>query len=146
MGIENPVHILFIALVALVVLGPKRLPEVARALGQGIREFRESINTHPDQQIVHEPVPGPSMAAPQVVYDPATAPPVAPLPLEVNPVVAPQPVAPEAAVPQPVAAESAPDSLSAAAAVEAPVAGLPGVEPPPASAPGGPEQGQPAGG
>lgn len=45
MGIENPVHLLFIAVVALVVLGPKRLPELARALGKGVREFREAIST-----------------------------------------------------------------------------------------------------
>jgi TatA/E family protein of Tat protein translocase len=44
MGIESPVHLLFIAVVALVVLGPKRLPALARALGQGIREFRESLD------------------------------------------------------------------------------------------------------
>jgi sec-independent protein translocase protein TatA len=43
MGIENPVHLLFLGAVALVVLGPKRLPELARALGKGVREFRESI-------------------------------------------------------------------------------------------------------
>ena len=43
MGIENPVHLLFIAIVALIVLGPKRLPGLARALGHGIREFREAI-------------------------------------------------------------------------------------------------------
>jgi sec-independent protein translocase protein TatA len=42
-GIENPVHLLFIAVVALVVLGPKRLPGLARALGHGIREFRDAI-------------------------------------------------------------------------------------------------------
>jgi sec-independent protein translocase protein TatA len=44
MGIENPVHIIFIAAVALVVLGPKRLPEMARALGKGMREFREAMS------------------------------------------------------------------------------------------------------
>jgi TatA/E family protein of Tat protein translocase len=44
MGIENPVHILFIAVVALVVLGPKRLPEMARALGKGMREFRQAMS------------------------------------------------------------------------------------------------------
>ncbi|HTB70647.1 MAG TPA: twin-arginine translocase TatA/TatE family subunit [Solirubrobacteraceae bacterium] len=44
MGIESPVHLLFIAVIALVVLGPKRLPALARALGQGIREFRESLD------------------------------------------------------------------------------------------------------
>jgi sec-independent protein translocase protein TatA len=43
MGIESPVHLLFLGVVALIVLGPKRLPELARALGKGIREFRESI-------------------------------------------------------------------------------------------------------
>jgi TatA/E family protein of Tat protein translocase len=43
MGIESPVHLLFIAIVALIVLGPKRLPGLARALGQGIREFRGSL-------------------------------------------------------------------------------------------------------
>ena len=44
MGIENPVHLLFIAAVALIVLGPKRLPELARAVGKAAREFRESMN------------------------------------------------------------------------------------------------------
>ncbi|MGD1059012.1 MAG: twin-arginine translocase TatA/TatE family subunit [Solirubrobacteraceae bacterium] len=47
MGIENPIHLLFIAAVALIVLGPKRLPEMAKALGHGIREFREAINNQP---------------------------------------------------------------------------------------------------
>jgi TatA/E family protein of Tat protein translocase len=45
MGIENPVHLLFIAAVALIVLGPRRLPELARSLGRGIREFREAMST-----------------------------------------------------------------------------------------------------
>jgi TatA/E family protein of Tat protein translocase len=43
MGIDNPVHLLFIAAVALIVLGPKRLPGLARALGQGVREFRAAL-------------------------------------------------------------------------------------------------------
>ncbi len=44
MGIESPVHLAFVAVVALLVLGPKRLPGLARALGQGIREFRQSLD------------------------------------------------------------------------------------------------------
>jgi TatA/E family protein of Tat protein translocase len=44
MGIGNPVHLMFIAAVALIVLGPKRLPEVARALGKGMQEFRDSMS------------------------------------------------------------------------------------------------------
>jgi sec-independent protein translocase protein TatA len=47
-GIESPVHLLFLGAVALMVLGPKRLPELARALGKGIREFRESIEAGAD--------------------------------------------------------------------------------------------------
>lgn len=61
MGIENPVHLLFIALVALIVLGPKRLPALARALGQGIREFRAALSegaNAPDEQVAHLPATG----------------------------------------------------------------------------------------
>jgi sec-independent protein translocase protein TatA len=32
-----------VAVVALLILGPKRLPEAGRGLGRGIREFKESI-------------------------------------------------------------------------------------------------------
>lgn len=43
--ILQPTHLLFILVVALLVLGPKRLPEVARALGRGIRDFKSALNT-----------------------------------------------------------------------------------------------------
>jgi sec-independent protein translocase protein TatA len=55
MGIESPVHLLFIGAVALLVLGPKRLPGVARALGQGLREFRESLNSEAEPDGVPPP-------------------------------------------------------------------------------------------
>jgi sec-independent protein translocase protein TatA len=55
MGIENPVHLVFIAAVALIVLGPKRLPDLAKALGQGIREFRESMSQGEDEDPVTPP-------------------------------------------------------------------------------------------
>jgi sec-independent protein translocase protein TatA len=41
--IIQPTHLLFILVVALVVLGPKRLPEVGRSLGNGIRDFRSAM-------------------------------------------------------------------------------------------------------
>jgi sec-independent protein translocase protein TatA len=41
--ILQPTHLLLILIVALLVLGPKRLPEAGRGLGQGLREFRVSI-------------------------------------------------------------------------------------------------------
>jgi sec-independent protein translocase protein TatA len=53
MGLENPVHLLFVAIIALVVLGPKRLPEVARAFGKGLREFRTTINGEQEQAQDH---------------------------------------------------------------------------------------------
>jgi sec-independent protein translocase protein TatA len=53
MGIESPVHLLFLAAVALIVLGPRRLPELARALGKGVREFREALSAETDRE--HDP-------------------------------------------------------------------------------------------
>ena len=41
--ILQPTHLLLILVVALLVLGPKRLPDAGRGLGQGLREFRASI-------------------------------------------------------------------------------------------------------
>lgn len=43
-GLENPIHLLVIALIAVIVFGPKRLPGLGRSLGKGMREFRESIS------------------------------------------------------------------------------------------------------
>ena len=41
--IFQPTHLLLILLVVLLVLGPKRLPAAGRSLGQGLKEFRASI-------------------------------------------------------------------------------------------------------
>jgi sec-independent protein translocase protein TatA len=40
----TPTHILLILAVALIVLGPKRLPEAVRGLGSAIRGFKESLS------------------------------------------------------------------------------------------------------
>jgi sec-independent protein translocase protein TatA len=42
--ILQPTHLIFILVVALLVLGPKRLPEVGRSLGRGIRDFRGALS------------------------------------------------------------------------------------------------------
>jgi sec-independent protein translocase protein TatA len=42
--ILQPTHLLFVLVVALLVLGPKRLPEVGRALGRTMRDFRAAIS------------------------------------------------------------------------------------------------------
>jgi len=43
-AILQPTHLILILAVALLVLGPKRLPAAGRALGQGLREFKGSIS------------------------------------------------------------------------------------------------------
>ena len=39
----GPTEVILVLVIALLVLGPKRLPVAARSLGQGIREFKDSI-------------------------------------------------------------------------------------------------------
>ena len=65
MGIDNPIHLLFIAAVALIVLGPKRLPALAKALGQAMREFRASLDEGSSQHAGEiEPAQGPVQPQP----------------------------------------------------------------------------------
>ena len=47
--ILQPTHLLFILVIALVVLGPKRLPEVGRSLGRGLRDFRAAMSGEDDE-------------------------------------------------------------------------------------------------
>ena len=42
-GLESPMHLLVVLVIAVLVLGPKKLPEVGRSLGSGIRQFKDSI-------------------------------------------------------------------------------------------------------
>jgi sec-independent protein translocase protein TatA len=49
-AILQPTHLLLILGVALLVLGPKRLPGAGRALGQSLREFRSSIGGHQEDE------------------------------------------------------------------------------------------------
>jgi TatA/E family protein of Tat protein translocase len=44
MNLISPVHLLFIAAFALIFIGPRRLPEVARSVGAGMRVFRDALN------------------------------------------------------------------------------------------------------
>jgi sec-independent protein translocase protein TatA len=52
----QPTHLIIVLAVALLVLGPKRLPDAGRALGQGLREFRQSITASHDRD--PDSVPG----------------------------------------------------------------------------------------
>jgi sec-independent protein translocase protein TatA len=45
----GPMELILVAVIALVVLGPKRLPDAGRSLGRGMREFKSAISgSHDD--------------------------------------------------------------------------------------------------
>jgi sec-independent protein translocase protein TatA len=44
MGLDNPLHIAFLLVILLLVFGAKRLPEMGRSLGSGLRGFKEAIS------------------------------------------------------------------------------------------------------
>jgi sec-independent protein translocase protein TatA len=49
----GPMELIIVLVIALIVLGPKRLPEAGRSVGRGIREFKESLsgmNDHDDDE------------------------------------------------------------------------------------------------
>ncbi len=87
-GLTNPIHLAFIAMIALIFLGPKRLPDLAKSLGTGMREFRETLSgdTHGEidpivasVQVPPAPAPVPEVAPPVApVAPPALTPPHAP--------------------------------------------------------------------
>jgi sec-independent protein translocase protein TatA len=63
--ILQPTHLLFILVIALLVLGPKRLPEVGRSLGRGLRDFRHAMSgeeTH-DEVLTQTTAEEPAKAA-----------------------------------------------------------------------------------
>jgi sec-independent protein translocase protein TatA len=43
MGLDNPLHILILLAIVLLVFGARRLPEIGRSLGTGLREFKRSV-------------------------------------------------------------------------------------------------------
>jgi sec-independent protein translocase protein TatA len=48
LGNIGPLEIVVVLIIALIVFGPKRLPELGRSLGKGIREFRGSLSGEND--------------------------------------------------------------------------------------------------
>jgi len=69
MGLDNPLHIAFLVVILLLVFGAKRLPEIGRSLGSGMREFKQSItgeSSAPEQPALGAPQqqqPAPTQAA-----------------------------------------------------------------------------------
>ena len=96
MGLDNPLHIVFLVVILLLVFGAKRLPEIGRSLGSGMREFQQSVTgetpAQPPQQptlTAAQPQPPAQAQAAQVpvAQAPAAPAPVAqPAPAEAAPV------------------------------------------------------------
>jgi sec-independent protein translocase protein TatA len=58
-GLFQPMHLLVILLICLVVFGPKRLPELGKGLGEGLRGFKDAFRGGDDKK------PEPPQAPPQ---------------------------------------------------------------------------------
>jgi sec-independent protein translocase protein TatA len=98
--ILQPTHLLFVLLVALLVLGPKRLPEVGRTLGSGLRDFREALSGESSRDRYEHPEPETVQAAPEQRHQPSVA--VDPAPIE-SAATTESAAPPESATPQPLA-------------------------------------------
>jgi sec-independent protein translocase protein TatA len=102
MGLDNPLHIAFLLIVLLLVFGAKRLPEIGRSVGAGMREFKDSIS-------------GISGDHHMLAQQPQAQAPVAPVAVQAQAPVVPPVVA------QPAAAPAQPPAVAEAPAVQAPV-------------------------
>ena len=51
-GLFQPMHLLVVLVIALIVFGPKRLPELGAGLGKSIREFKKALSTEPEKPAV----------------------------------------------------------------------------------------------
>jgi|HubBroStandDraft_3_1064219.scaffolds.fasta_scaffold932146_1 sec-independent protein translocase protein TatA len=93
-SILTPTHLIFLLLIALLLFGAKRLPEIGRSLGTGMREFKDSVTANGPEKVETRSELPPPVAAPPVVSAPVAAAPVPAAP----------PAPPETAVPAPPAA------------------------------------------
>jgi sec-independent protein translocase protein TatA len=82
----GPGELILILIIALVVLGPGKLPDVANSLGKSVREFRKAATDITDAGKLDASATTPSTDAPAAqVAPPAGPPPVAPPPPPVDP-------------------------------------------------------------
>jgi sec-independent protein translocase protein TatA len=64
MGEFSPIHWMIVALVILVLFGGRKIPEVMRGLGQGIREFKEGMKGDQTGQPTANPPANPPVNPP----------------------------------------------------------------------------------
>ena len=61
---DSPMHLLIIAVVILVLFGGRKIPEVMRGLGQGVREFKDGMRGDQTNQPVNPPANPPATNTP----------------------------------------------------------------------------------
>ncbi len=61
MGLDNPLHIAFLLMLLLLVFGAKRLPEMGRSLGEGLRGFKSAVSGESVAPAIAAPVAAPAM-------------------------------------------------------------------------------------
>ena len=91
-GLDNPLHIALVLIVVLMVFGAKRLPEMGKSMGQGLRGFKDSLQGN---EPAERSDPGPMLAA--AVQEPVATPVATPVAATVG-----------SPMPTPVAAQSTP--------------------------------------
>jgi sec-independent protein translocase protein TatA len=82
MGLDNPLHIAFLVVILLLVFGAKRLPEIGRSLGSGMREFKQSVTGEsqpPEQPALTATQQQPPQAPAQAPVAQPAPPPAAPV-------------------------------------------------------------------
>jgi sec-independent protein translocase protein TatA len=107
----GPIELIIILVIALIVLGPKRLPEVGKSIGESIREFRKATTDVQDSMSLEskQATQGAGTTA-AAVATPAAAPaPVAPAPVSdpAAPAPEPAPVAPAEEAPAAASSDTA---------------------------------------
>jgi len=84
MDILTPGHIILVLVGALLIFGPKRLPDIGKSLGKGIREFKGALNHIADDEPAPSstpapaPPPAPAWPTAQAAVPPVDVPPVPP--------------------------------------------------------------------
>ena len=66
-GLFQPMHLLVILFIALMVFGPKKLPELGKGLGDGIRSFKDSMRNREETPTKTDDTTMPASAVDEVV-------------------------------------------------------------------------------
>ena len=77
-GLDNPIHLVLLLVIILLIFGAKRLPDMGRSLGSGLRGFKEAVSGETsattDGGVLHEPTHQLTAAAELPRADPQSAP------------------------------------------------------------------------